>query len=191
MLCFSAQAADLGVQGETFPITERDLLAVVRERAALGAQRGAERQAEAARKAQQSLEQMKPASHLHTATQTRRWRFIPSFQWHEDLEDAEGRVFYRAGTSINPLSKVSLNGSLVFVDGRDPTQVHWAMALPNDTGPVRIILTAGRPADLMRAHRRRLYVDQHSAMTRRLGISAVPATVAQDGNALVITEVAL
>ncbi len=111
--------------------------------------------------------------------------FDPSITVHHDIRDHEGRLIAKAGTTVNPLDYIALSTTLAFIDGTDETQVAWALAREETT---RIVLVNGLVLDLMRTHRRRLYFDQKGLLARHLAITAVPATVEQEGRALRIRE---
>lgn len=51
------------------------------------------------------------------------------------------------------------------------------------------ILVGGSYLDLMKAWNRQVFYDQEGALVRKLGITAVPAIVSQEGNRLRIDEV--
>ena len=52
----------------------------------------------------------------------------------------------------------------------------------------KLILVGGAPLELMKARQRRFYFDQGGTLVKHFGIRAVPATVEQQGRALIITE---
>jgi conjugal transfer pilus assembly protein TraW len=98
-------------------------------------------------------------------------------------------VLFPAGTRKNPLDVVSLSKQLLFFDARDKRQVArarelWAAA----RGHLKPILTGGSYLDLMKSWRVPVYYDQQGLLTRRLGISQVPALVSQEGVRLRIDE---
>jgi conjugal transfer pilus assembly protein TraW len=57
--------------------------------------------------------------------------------------------------------------------------------------PVKPILVGGSYLDLMKSWRTPMYYDQQGLLTRRLGITRVPAIVSQDGLRLRIDELVL
>ena len=58
-------------------------------------------------------------------------------------------------------------------------------------GRVKPILVGGSYLDLMQSWRLPVYYDQQGLLTRRLGITQVPALVSQDGLRLRIDELAV
>ena len=105
---------------------------------------------------------------------------------------AHGELLFAAGTQANPLDIVSLSRHLLFFDARDARQVRRAHQLvAHYQGKVKPILTAGSYLDLMKAWRVPVYYDQQGLLTRRLGITQVPALVSQEGLRLRIDELAV
>ena len=93
------------------------------------------------------------------------------------------------GTKANPLDIVSLSRHLLFFDARDSRQVRRARELMTHyQGKVKPILTGGSYLDLMKSWRVPVYYDQQGMLTRRLGITQVPALVSQEGKRLRIDE---
>ena len=94
-----------------------------------------------------------------------------------------------AGTRFNPLDAVSLSSYWLFFDARDARQVKQADALIRHyAGRVKPILTAGDYPEVARQWQRRVFYDQYGLITRRLGITQVPALVSQEGERLRIDE---
>jgi conjugal transfer pilus assembly protein TraW len=87
---------------------------------------------------------------------------------------------------------VTLRSTWFLFDGRDPKQVAMAQreAAAASTGgaPLTLILVGGAPLELARAWNRPVYFDQGGRTVKRLGLTAVPARVRQDGRLLLIEE---
>ena len=99
-----------------------------------------------------------------------------------------GRLIAARGTRINPLEKHPLTRDLLFIDGTRPVEVEWAIAREK---PSVIVLLAGRPLELMRAHGRAFFFDQGGRLARRFGLAATPSLLEAEGSFLRITEVPL
>ena len=104
-------------------------------------------------------------------------------EWLTRADELEPSLFVR----VNPLDTVPLRAPLVFLDGDDPAQLAWATRRYAST-KAKLILVAGAPLELMKARQRRFYFDQGGTLVKHFGIRAVPATVEQQGRALLITE---
>lgn len=190
----TATATDLGIHGVTYPIKEKNLLEEIQEKLQEAKKDGRLDKFQSSVK-NQMLDQAndpRPVAGIIKASSNRDWLYDPSVTWPEDLKDQNGRVFYRAGTKVNPLDKISLTKALLFIDGSDESQVKWAVAdFKRRKGKAKIILVKGRIIDLMRKSKIRLYFDQEGFLTKKFSILAVPASVEQEGKMLRVKEVAI
>lgn len=190
----TAEASDLGTVGPTYPIAEQDLLDHIQARLRALEQSGELARVQAANvaRAQRSAETPVPVSGLRKATVSRVWRFDPSVRFDEPVVDAKGRIVVPAGMLANPLAVVRMPADWMLFDGRDPAQVVLARRQLDEaaaTGrPIKPILVAGSPLALSQQWKRPVYFDQYGRISRRLGLTAVPARVSQDGLSLLIQE---
>lgn len=187
-----ASARDYGQQGEVWTIAEPDLLAQIRARLVRLEQTGetARLNEELKRRTIARVNRPEAVAGLAPATHTRSWRFDPTITVDQDIRDDKGRVIIAAGTRVNPLDTVPLRAPLVFIDGDDAAQLAWAVRRFGPTS-AKLILIKGAPLMLMKARQRRFYFDQGGTLVKRFGLHAVPATVEQQGRALLITEQAI
>ena len=187
-------AIDLGVIGPSYEISEPHLLHMIEQRL-----RDKERSGELKRlqeQAQQrsvsSVTKPLPIAGLHPTKTVRTFYFDPSFILDRNILGPKGELLFSAGTRKNPLDVVSLSRHLLFFDARDKRQVSRArqlMALY--PGKVKPILIGGSYLELMKSWRQPVYYDQLGLLTRRLGITQVPALVSQEGLRLRIDELAI
>ena len=189
-----ARAMDLGVIGPTYEISERHLLQMIEQRL-----REKERSGELGRLEAQARERgiatvknPPPVTGLRPTDTVRTFYFDPSFTLDRNLLGPQGELLFAAGTRKNPLEVVSLSRHLLFFDARDPRQVGRARQLiALYQGRVKPILVGGSYLDLMQSWHLPVYYDQQGLLTRRLGITQVPALVSQDGLRLRIDELAV
>jgi conjugal transfer pilus assembly protein TraW len=190
-LSSAASALDLGQLGPTYPVAEPHLLDLIQQRL-----RAKERSGElqrlgeaAASRARTAVTNPEPVAGV-TVTQVARTFFVdPTYELDRNILDAQGRLLFAAGTRKNPLEVVSLGKALLFFDARDRRQVERArLLLDSRQGHVKPILVGGSYLELMKAWRVRVYYDQQGLLTRRLGITHVPALVTQQGLQLRIDE---
>ena len=108
----------------------------------------------------------------------------------QNITDDKGNIIVPAGTTKNPLEVVSLSKHLLFFDGSDPrASARRARAdRSHYGGKVKPILVAGSYLDLMKAWQLSVYFDQQGVLTRKFGITQVPALVSQEGLRLRIDE---
>ena len=183
-------AKDLGVLGETWPIEEPDVLAQI-ETALSGLEASGELSRlndEARARARERLEAPEPVPGIEPARVRRTWLFDPAITVTENVFGPDGAVIAVAGTRIEPLKHRPLLRELLFIDGTRAVEVEWALAR---VAPTTIVLVAGRPFDLARAHGRVFYFDQSGALTERFGLDATPVRIRQEGLELRITQIPL
>ena len=189
-----ARAMDLGVIGPTYEISEPHLLQMIEQRL-----REKERSGELGRLEAQARERgiatvknPPPVTGLRATEAVRTFYFDPSFTLDRNLLGPQGELLFAAGTRKNPLEVVSLSRHLLFFDARDPRQVGRARQLiARYQGRVKPILVGGSYLALMQSWHVPVYYDQQGLLTRRLGITQVPALVSQDGLRLRIDELAV
>jgi len=184
MMPISVHAKDFGVQGHTYPILEPDLLQTIQNR--LQNVDLEKHNQILKQRAIQTAQRPKPVSGISKATANRTWTYDPSISVPYDLKDHKGQIFQKAGTSVNPLMMRSMMKTLIFIDGDDDEQVDWALQQPH-----KIILVSGSPFDLMEAHDKEFYFDQHGKLTSKFSIKHVPARISQEGFLLKIEEIVL
>lgn len=187
----AAHATDLGTLGPTYEIAEPHLLQMIEQRL-----REKERTGELARIEQdarargtEAVRSPAPVAGVQTTAQPRTFYFDPTYTLDRNILGAQGELMFTAGTKANPLDVVSLSRHLLFFDARDSRQVRRARELmAHYQGKVKPILTGGSYLDLMKSWRIPVYYDQQGLLTRRLGITQVPALVSQEGRRLRIDE---
>ena len=187
-------AEDLGTVGETYAIAEPHLLSYIeqtlREKERSGELATLEEQAKS--RVIESIRNPKPLAGIKPTKMARTFYFDPSIKVEQNITDDKGNIIVPAGTTKNPLEVVSLSKHLLFFDGSDPQQVRHARALIDYYGgKVKPILVAGSYLDLMKAWQLSVYFDQQGVLTRKFGITQVPALVSQEGLRLRIDELRL
>jgi conjugal transfer pilus assembly protein TraW len=190
----NVQAESLGAIGPTYPIAEQSLLDQITTRLKEKERTGElQRLQEAMRaKATQAVNNPAPIAGLRTADTARTYYFDPSVTLGQNLLDERGRLMFPAGTVKNPLDVVTMTKHLLFFDARDPRQVRRARGLIDAYhGRVKPILVGGSYMQLMKTWQIPVYYDQRGSLVRRLGISAVPALVTQEGKRLRIDELVM
>lgn len=192
--CSTAGAIDLGTLGPTYEIGEPHLLQMIQERLREKERTGelARLEAQARSRGMEALRHPLPVASVR-ATETARTFYVdPSFTLDRNVLGARGELLFAAGTRKNPLEVVSLSRRLLFFDGRDGRQVRRARELiAVEKGRIKPILTGGSYLELMSSWRLPVYYDQQGMLTRRLGITQVPALVSQEGLRLRVDELEL
>ena len=189
-----ARAMDLGVIGPTYEISEPHLLQMIEQRLRAKERSGelGRLEAEARKRGIATVKNPPPVTGLRPTDTMRTFYFDPSFTLDHNIFGPQGELLFAAGTRKNPLEVVSLSRHLLFFDARDPRQVGRARQLiALYQGRVKPILIGGSYLDLMQSWHVPVYYDQQGLLTRRLGITQVPALVSQDGLRLRIDELAV
>ena len=186
-----ARAMDLGVIGPTYEISEPHLLQMIEQRLREKERSGelGRLEAEARERGIATVKNPPPVTGLRPTDTMRTFYFDPSFTLDRNIFGPQGELLFAAGTRKNPLEVVSLSRHLLFFDARDPRQVGRARQLiALYQGRVKPILVGGSYLDLMQSWHVPVYYDQQGLLTRRLGITQVPALVSQEGLRLRIDE---
>lgn len=194
LVMLSAAAHPASQIGPVYPIKEPDLLQVIQQKlhALKASGQLAALQQHMKKAASERLASPPPVEGLGRVSKTTRFTTDLHLRITKTIRDMEGHLIVKAGQVIYPLERVTLRQPLLVLDGRDAAQRAWAkQQLQQIQGKAKLILTGGRPFELMKQWHTRVYFDQGGELCKRLGITAVPALVVQQGKQLVITEEAV
>jgi len=186
-----AQAEDLGVIGKTYDIAERDLIKAMKDKLRQMEKTGelAKKQDEYKNRVMSGIEHPRPIPGIQATETANTHYYDPSIVTDKDIADATGKILYPRGTRVNPLDYIGWNKYLLFVDGRDQKQLDLTKRITAASDrPVKLVLVAGEPLNLMRKWKTQVYYDQGGILTRRFAITRVPAMVRQEGRRLRIDE---
>lgn len=186
-----ARAEDLGVIGKVYQIMERDLIEAMKDRLRQMEKTGelAKKQTEYKNRVIYGIEHPRPIPGIKTTEVASTHYYDPSVIVDRDIVTAEGRLMYPRGTKVNPLDYIGWNTYLLFVDGRDQKQLDSSKRImATSDKPVKLVLVAGEPLNLMRKWKKQVYYDQGGILTRRFAITRVPAIVRQEGKMLRVDE---
>lgn len=188
LLTHAPVTAATSIIGRTWPIAEPDALSEIESRAAHVPDM------KAAFGPRERWSAMKPAALGIARTDLRR-TVVPFYTLDQDIRLPGGKLLYAKGYSFNPLAFVSLPQRLIVVHSSD---LAWALrtARPADF----ILLAAGGLSQAADAHADAITLgEQHGRalflleerVKARLGLTVAPVIVAQAGQKLVLTEVAM
>ncbi len=178
---------DLGQYGSLFDIKEEDMLDYLMRRLHTLKESGKIQEMETNLKNKAKERVLYPLA-VEGLSETRVERsFIhdPSLVVDADIKDHEGRLIARVGQRVNPLQHLSLSKGMVFIDGREEAQVHWAI---EHQDKFKIVLINGSPLKKQEQFGAKFYFDQGGIITKRYGIRHVPARFEQEGDVLRVTE---
>lgn len=182
---------ELGTFGEVFSIQERNLIEVIQAKLLKlqGEGKLEEYNQQVQKKVKNQIERPTPVKGIvHTKT-PRTFTFDPSITVTNDLKDTHGVVFHHRGDRINPLKMRPMTKPLLFIDGDAPLHLTWGLMMLKTYPLAKIILVNGPPLQIMKDLGMPVYFDQFGRITKKLGITQVPAIVSQDGDVLKIEEV--
>lgn len=190
----AALAHDLGTQGTTFDIIEVDILKLISRRLHQAQADGSldQMNQQFSQRAQKRIMNPPPVFGVSDTSAPKTWLYDPTIVSPQDYSDQKGQVFAHKGERINPLERMpGYNKVLIFINGKEPAQVQYALGLQKKYGQerTRLILTNGSPIDLNRKHVTMFYFDQDGILTRKFGITQVPATVIREKDMLRVSEV--
>lgn len=169
--------------GKTYPIAERDFLALIQAKLAAKQAAGelATLQQAMTATVMHTLHHPAPVASISRAVQPETHFYDPSVTAPNDIRDPDGKLLVQAGTRVNPLDYFGFSKTLLFIDARDPQQAAYAQRYSRDSRkPVKVVLVGGSWLELMRQWRRPVYYDQGGSLTTRLHITRVPALVYQE-----------
>lgn len=192
MLTSTTQAKDLGVMGDVYTIREMDLLSLIQSRVVALQQSGQWQAIETdmQQRAMRYRDRPSPVPGLTKAIETKSWLFDPSITLGRDVTAPDGTRIVRAGTRVNPLTKISLSKALIFFDGDDVDQVKWVLKqIKAQQTPAKLILVKGSLLQQEKTFHQPIYFDQSGRLTKHFTIQHVPAIVSQQGLQLRIVEV--
>lgn len=199
LCCGAAGGEDLGAKGQTYkvdPDAREQLRSVVRAKEKSGE---LDRFWKQYRDRTVELAKHPPALPVPTNLSPRKVAKPATYRFEADVLDATGRVVVPRGTRVNPLEVSPLSNWLVFIDGRDQSQVNAAVRL-GQTTPIKIVLVGGSAFDLRVKYQSQpwyagtrgvpFYFDQRQMIINSLSklyglqISSVPAVMRQKGSSL-------
>ncbi len=182
--------------GAVYPIVETDMRVMLQHKADALQHSDAWQalQARIQRDAREAIEHPQSVDGITPAIENRAWQMTPSATLTHPIADAQGRVILPMGYTVYPLRTIALHHRYVFIDSERKQEVQWVRQQCGATTrllPCRIILTAGRPMELSNRLGVPIYFDQQGKISSSFGIHHTPAVMQQQGEHLLLKEVAL
>lgn len=168
--------------GPVYSIQEPDMLEHIANRLGQMQKDGTLKKLEtqAIERAKKAVQEPAPTL-LPRATEARVWWVDPTYEAPQDFADHKGVVFAPAGTRVNPLQRgAKLRQPLLFVDATDAAQSRALPRLLSQYPDAKLILTAGRWADVAQRLQRQVFFDQGGKLVQAFGVMALPAVIVQD-----------
>ena len=185
----AAYAKDLGVVGATYPVSEKDALQEIEERASQidwGKYFNKD-------KMKKVVTNFKPEdmTALKTAERNTTFTVDMTYTLAHDIPDGKGGILYPEGYMFNPLDYVVFPNTLVFLNGADRRQVEWfkTSAYYKDH-KVMLLITEGTFQELSEKLRRPVFYAKRE-IVERFKLRAVPSVVVQKGREMEVKEIAI
>ena len=185
-------AENLGVRGTVYPIAEPDLLTGIYHTLQAMQDSGelAQQQQAMVRRTLAHILRPPPVvgvSDLATGQPPTRRYVDPSLVLTHDIRNTNGALVARAGTRVNPLDTMHFQERLIFINGDNQRQLHWAHQLLvrtryQKTHPrSKVILVNGNINTSASALHQRVYFDQRGVLCHQFKITHTPTLVYQAG----------
>ena len=179
-------AVDLGTFGAMYPIAEPDALAEMKAKAArVDWKKYLDRE-----KLTRRVREYRPKDleRLPAAGRDRTFLADMTYTLDMDIPDGKGGILYPKGYTFNPLDFVTLDRTLVIIDGSDARQVEWfrKSAWRGDVKAM-LLLTGGNWYKVQEKLKRPVFYAE-KRMVAKLGLKAVPAVAVQKGRNMEVRE---
>ena len=193
VLCEFTHATNLGVVGETFPVSELSFMKLIESRLNALVKSGEMAAIEERWVSRVSEHANRPTPvGLTRTTRNNTYRYTPVIMLSQDILDADGHVLWAKGTRVNALEHMSTyQPHWLLLDADDVAQVRWAKRMLRRHVDAKVILTGGEVGKMEQELNHPIYFDQAGRISHQLGIRRVPALVSREGNALRIMEVVI
>lgn len=181
-------AEDLGVYGKLYPINEKDLIQLIKEKIEQKKLSGDYHKLknDLLENGRQYADRPNGAA-LPRAYTSREFAIDPTYTLDRDITDGKGNIIYPKGYTFNPLDIKSFNGVLCFFNGDDLQQIDWAKENCNEIN-FKKIMASGSIKKVTKIIKGRIYFDQNGFLINHFRIENLPATVRQIGNLLYVKE---
>ncbi len=193
VLCGFTHAANLGVVGEIFPVSELSFMKLIESRLNALVKSGEMAAIEERWVSIVSAHANRPTPvGLKRATKNNTHRYTPAIVLSQDILDADGRVLWTKGTRVNALESMpTYQPHWLLLDADDVAQVRWAKRMLRRHLDAKVILTGGEVGKMEQELNHPIYFDQAGRITHQMGIRRMPALVSREGNNLRIMEVVI
>lgn len=123
-----------------------------------------------------------PGQSLPLAKQNATRLYNPTLVLPEDVLDHEGRILFRAGTSVNPLDVMPLTRIMMFFDADNAKQLEWAKSYFADYQGDKLlvpILVDGSIEEATKTLKQQVFFDQGQYLIGVYGINKLPSLIYQ------------
>ena len=174
----------------TVAIGETDMLQLVKDKVAHTDWQSVQRKG--AEMVKRKLERG-PGLQAPRALHARTFRVDLTTEFPEDITDpSNNRILVKAGTRVNPLTKVTWPHTMLIINATDPDQVSWLQRYMDEHSKelLKVAVTAGSIEPLMTKVEHRVFWMTDELM-QRFKIAALPSVVRQVGSEMEVREYAV
>lgn len=180
---------DLGQLGKVYPVIERDMTEVIKEKIEEKQKSGVFNalNEDLVNKGRAYVSRPN-GTQLPRAKEYRAFLIDPTYTLERDIHNGDGQLLFKKGYSFNPLAIKPMTKTLCFIDGDDEQQVEWLQQYCGSGNEFKNILTNGDYQQTFKKTGFRLYFDQGGYLAAKFRIAGLPAVVRQSGNHLYVEE---
>lgn len=191
LLCFHTHithADNLGVKGSVYHIVEPDMLRGIQEKLQ-AMQKSGELERQKQLVITRSIQHILRPTPVQGVTDLQKGQtplqhtFNPTLVVNKDITNSNGDLIAKKGTQVNPLNTMHFDETLLFINGDNANQIHWAKRMEKKTHTqyqrFKIILIKGNINDASKALHHRVYFDQHGTLCKHFSIKYTPTMVFQ------------
>lgn len=172
---FAKEVVVIGTFGETFPVAEKSLLTLFKER--LQQVDFSTLQDQWVRGVRHYATRPTPLDLKH-AESFHQSRFDPSIVLTKDIMDAKGHIIYAKGKKINPLDYLpNYQPHWLFIDADDEKQMFYAQRCLSAYADLKVILVNGDVPMTSKILQKEVYFDQSGHLVGRFEINETPAFI--------------
>lgn len=184
-------AKSLGVYGRTYDIIEVDALEqIMADLKAKQADGTIDRINKEMQERAKQYAHRPTGTKLPTAKVRRTHYFNPAVKYTQPIVDADGRVLFPTGTTVNPLDYMPMTRPWVFFDADDEEQKAWVHSLIKDRPyAYSLVMINGNVIETMKTWQTRIYFDQYGKYVEKLNLQTLPAVMSQEGKVLRVDEI--
>ena len=181
---YALPAFIVGTYGETFPVVEKSLIELFKER--LQQIDFSKLQSQWVSDVENYAKRPNPIDLKH-AQRFRKTSFDPSIILTQDIMDSKGHVLFAKGLRINPLEHLPhYQPHWIFIDADDEKELIYTRECLKAHPDLKIILVKGEVPMTSKIFDQAVYFDQGGHLISRFEISETPALVYRKDRLLVI-----
>lgn len=185
ILAVQANSEDLGAIGKTYAIGEQNLMDYIKSRATTLVNNGQweNLRKKAVRDTETKIDHPPVIAGIYPTVESSIRYFDPAVRINQDVVNPYDKsIIAHKGQIVNPTTYMAFNNELIFIDGRDQSQVEYALS-ESKRSPFQtsiVLIAANNFRDLLKQKQHLFFYDQGAALTKKFNIRHVPTIIYQD-----------